>query len=160
MKLSRLFVIFIALVAVLFSSCQNNTVFKHSIPIDVTGWTQDDLVKFSMDIDDTISWHNLVLKIEHSVEFPFQNLYVRVHTLQPEADSTAQPVSLELADRTGRWQGKCNGGNCVLDVMLQERFKFQSIGNYQIWVEQYMRDASISGIRKISLSLDGADQDF
>jgi len=141
----------------LLVSCQHNTIYKQVINVDESSWLESEILKFSFQVDDTISRNHLILEVDHLSEYANQNLYIRIHTIQPHADSTAQVVSLDLADLTGKWLGKCRGDYCNAQVMLKENFKFQYEGEYQIWVEPYMRTNSIHGIRKIGLLLERAE---
>jgi gliding motility-associated lipoprotein GldH len=154
MKMHKILFGLIIFLIFLFVSCQQNTIYKQVIDVDESSWLESEILKFSFQANDTISRNLLILEVDHSTEYANQNLYIRIHTIQPPADSTVQIVSLDLADLTGKWQGKCRGDHCTAQVMLKEYFKFQFEGEYQIWVEPYMREKSIHGIRKMALILE------
>lgn len=141
----------------LFASCQQNTIFRQILEVDENSWLESELLQFSFQVDDTTSRNYLIMEVDHSTDYKNQNLYVRIHTIQPNADSSAQVLSLDLADLTGKWQGKCSGNHCSVQLMLKENFRFLHKGEYQILVEPFMRDESIRGIRKIGLLLERAE---
>ena len=135
-------------------SCGKTHHYYKKIPIVDQTWKYEQIPQFEFDIPDTTSKFNLILTVEHSNEYSHQNLYTQFHTLLPTGEKRADIVSLELADKFGKWYGKCRGGKCNIQILLRENINFLDIGSHKIGIEQYMRDETISGIHTISLSLD------
>ena len=112
-------------------------------------WSYADSLDFSFRIDDTLQLYDLWLEVEHAVDYPYQNLYTRIHTRFPSGQRLSEPLSLELADKVGRWYGDCSRNSCTLRIPIQQGAFFDQPGNYHITVEQYMRQDPVQGVRHV-----------
>lgn len=144
--------------AFLITSCGDRALESSRIYPAGNIWTYSDTLDLSFDISDTTDIYDLSLTVEHSEDYPWENLYVKVHNVFPDNDTLSRPVSLELADRRGQWQGDCSGSMCEAVIDLQRSVYFPQTGRYQIWVEQFMRQDSIPGIKSVKISLNKAER--
>lgn len=135
--------------ACLFTSCGPDYLYQQDYDIPANEWTYTDQLNFSFEIDDTYSIYNLWLEVEHSTDYSFQNLYTKVQTQFPSGEKLEEPLSIELADKLGRWYGDCSSNTCTLLVPIQRGAFFEEPGNYQITIEQFMRQDPIRGIRRV-----------
>jgi gliding motility-associated lipoprotein GldH len=144
--------------AILFcASCGPDYVLDERHTFPEGQWAYADSLSFSASIRDTLSLYNLYLDIDHGVEeFPFQNLYVRIHTIFPGGQRLTETVSLELANRAGAWHGDCNAKACQLRITLQENAFFEQAGDYSFVVEQYTRRNPLPGVRAIGFAIEAA----
>ena len=139
---------------ILFMGCTEKPLTEASWEAsDDSGWTSEDRLTLNFDVKDSTARHDLVLKILHSKDYSWENLYIRVGNITPESDTMMAPVSLELANKKGQWQGDCSSSTCTAEVVLQEHFFFSKPGSYTIWVEPYMRINPIPEIQSVSLGL-------
>lgn len=135
---------------IFFSNCGPNYEVNQSQSIANERWTYQDSVRFSMDIQDTTKLYNLFFEIEHVNTFAYQNLYTKIYTIFPDGQRFGKVVSMELANKAGQWLGKCSGNNCTLSIPIQESAYFDKLGTHYFVMEQYMRQPTIGGIRKLS----------
>lgn len=135
------------------TGCGDDALDRQKALIDGETWQYQDTLKYQFEIRDTAESYHLVARIRHKSDFRSQNIYTRIHTIQPQGDSSTQVVSFELADHTGRWHGKCRGSDCTVEIVLQENFRVKTPGRYKIRIEQFMREQAVSGIESISLLL-------
>ena len=145
------------LLALALAACGPAYVYERSYPIPDANWTYAQPLEFSFQIDDTLRIHNLWLEIEHTTDYDFQNLYTRVTTHFPSGKELQEPLSLELADQVGRWNGDCSGSFCTLRILLQKAF-FSEPGSYRITLEQFMREDPVKGIRSIGFMLEKTEE--
>lgn len=138
---------------VLLSGCGPNIAYEQQQEVGDMGWAYADSVAFEFVIADTLQRYDLVLSIDHTTNFPYQNFYVRVVTHLPGGRLLAQPLSLQLADNFGVWYGECSGTECTNYISLQEGARFDAIGEYRIVVEQYSRDNPLAEIRGVGFRL-------
>ncbi len=117
-----------------------------------TGWAHADSVVWEIPIEDTSVVYDLGLRVEHSAEFPFENLYVNIGTFFPGGGYTSQPLSIPLADTYGGWLGDCSGGWCVREIPLQQSAFFDRPGIYKISVAQFMRQDTMAGLRALTFT--------
>ena len=139
-------------------SCGPEIVFSETISIENESWTYDNTIKYSFSPTDSTSIYNLLLEIEHSKDFEYQNTYVIIKTVFPNGQKEEQSLSLNLADKTGRWQGQCKGEYCKAMIGLQLNTYFKYLGEYQIEVVQDSRDNPLLGIKSFTLQLEKAEK--
>ena len=117
---------------VIFISC-NNSVFNDYKTFSNQEWNADSLVQFKYSISDTVSENQIIIKVRHTVDYEFQNLFVFVKSEQTDT------IELLLADKSGKWLG--NGIGDVREVVMAYKMdkKFQKKGEYTLEVEHAMR---------------------
>ena len=136
-------------------SCDNkNYISNQSHKIEEGAWLYKDQLTYDFDIQDTTKVYNLYLEIDHSTEYTYQNLYLKLHTLFPNGKKMEQQVSFELADKYGQWYGDCGSNACTLLVDLQKGTYFNAIGKHTIRIEQFMRKSPIEGIEQLALKVE------
>ena len=116
-------------------------------------WNYTDTLDFQFDVVDTLQRFDILLTLNHSTAYRYQNCYVKLHTAFPSGKKSEKVVSLEMADKFGRWNGECNSKNCTLQIMLQEGAAFNEMGTHTILIEQFMRVEKVYGIRSIKFEL-------
>jgi len=116
-------------------------------------WDYEQVAKFNFSIVDTTTVYDLILKIDHDAEFSNQNFYVKFYTKAPNLEMIEDVVSMELANQFGQWNGECGSENCSVEILLQGKTKFKSIGDYTIDIEQYNRVENLEGLNSIELKL-------
>lgn len=144
----------IALLGLIMQSCgKEKVIFEHDYTVQNATWRYGDTLDFGFDIADTTRLYDIVLNIDHSVDFPMQNMYTRVYTQFPNGQRLAQVVSIDLADNTGKWLGKASGKTVTLSLPIQTKAYFNQTGRYKITFEQYSRTESLTGVSEIGLSV-------
>ncbi len=116
-------------------------------------WSYADSAVFAYTIADTSQAYDLVLTVDHTDEFPTQNLYARFVTHYPNGLVQSEPVTLELADRFGNWLGDCRGADCTLHIPLQAGARYPEPGRYGLTLHQYSRSAELAGLTGIGLEV-------
>jgi len=144
----------ILLLLILYSCDSKNYLFEETKPIEKGAWTYNNTLDFTFDIQDTTTIYNIYLALDHTNDYPYQNLYLKVHTLFPSGKKMERPVSFELADKYGQWYGECGSETCRLLVPFQSKTYFNAIGKHTITLEQYMRKDPIEGIEGLSLMVE------
>ena len=81
MKYYNLFFLTICLLFLI--SCGKDYFYQKDYVIPAEGWTYGNTLDFEVEIKDTLSIYNLYLDIEHTPDYPRQNIYVVIHTQFP-----------------------------------------------------------------------------
>jgi len=150
---TRSFTVFL-LVLIFLSACQSDFFYEQAVPIPENTWTYADTASFTVPVSDTTERYNLYLDIAHTTDYPFENMYVRVHTNFPSGKRLSEQVNIDMADKAGVWHGNCQGENCQLRVHLQRNAYFNELGDYEITFEQYMRVDSLAGIKELAFRME------
>lgn len=138
------------LLSIVLISCASDVIYDETLKAD-NPWSYQQKLSFQYQVPDTTQPYDLHLKIRYSDTFAFENVYLKMTTYFPGGDSVASPLSLELADNQGSWQGKCNDGTCETDILLLEKAYFKFSGIHKLTMEQYSRQPELSGIESIRL---------
>jgi gliding motility-associated lipoprotein GldH len=142
-----------AFLFLLFAACGPKYAINKTYDIPDNQWTYADSLRFEFAVNDTTTLYNLLLEIKHSTDFSTQNLYTQIHTQFPNGMRLSKPVSLELANKIGIWQGDCNSKSCTMKIPIQEGAYFNQAGNYIITIEQFMRDSVINGVQSVTFKV-------
>ena len=142
----------------MWSGCRADYISEQQQEIPSGIWTYADSITLSFSVEDTSRLYRLEGLVTHSDEYGYQNLYVDIHTNYPSGKRSQQPLSIDLADNSGRWYGNCRGGACRINIDLQPKVKFDETGTYRLVFHQYMRKESIEGIESIGIRLAYAEE--
>lgn len=151
MRGSGLLLVFLA--SIVLQSCADQPFFTDRIELPADGWDYENQINFTIPVSDTSGRFDLLLDIDHSPEYLFQNIYLNIFTMLPDGSETSQQLPIDFADKIGNWYGDCNRSSCDLRVTLQERTYFNQIGDYRITLEQATRKNPLLGIESLTLSL-------
>ena len=139
------------------AGCGPNFIYEQEQAVEENTWEYAQPVQFPFDISDTLALYNLYLDVEHNTSYPFQNMYVQMHTTQPSGKKISDIVSLELADKAGVWHGNCGGEWCDLRIHIQKNAYFNEVGTYQLTINPYMRQDSLP-VRSLALRIEDTEQ--
>lgn len=136
------------------SACGPRYTYDETREIPNGQWAYADSLRYEVAIADTSRIYSLWLTLEHSPDFAWQNLYVRIHTVFPDGRRLSAPLSLELANQGGVWQGECSRKRCRFRAPIQERAYFQMPGQYVFTIEQYMRQSPVPGVERMRFQVE------
>jgi gliding motility-associated lipoprotein GldH len=135
-------------------ACGNeNTLFEKKYDLKSEQWTYKDSLTFAFNITDTMAIYDIVLSVKHTPQYAFQNIYTNIYTQFPTGERVKQLLNIDLADNTGKWEGKCSGSECVFEIPIQPNAFFNQMGQHTIILEQYMRSEALAGIKNIALRI-------
>ncbi len=137
----------------LASSCQPTPVYEETLAVNQEGWLYEDQYSFEITVEDTISLHDMHLDIDHTPDFAYQNTYLNITTSFPKQEDKVERLNIQLAEKNGKWIGKCNSETCKLKVYMLDKFKFADEGVYSFSISQYSREENLKGIQSIGLKV-------
>jgi len=140
------------------SACNSDVVFSKKSEIVNASWSYNNPVSFTFNVSDTIQTYDLVLNIEHDVEFSNQNFYTQFTTSYPDGTEIKDVVSMELSSKYGQWLGDCNSQICDVDILLKGSTRFKQLGDHKISIAQHTRDAVLERISSLEFNLIKADK--
>ncbi len=145
--------LFLLPICLLLTSCSDDFIFEKTMKTDDGNWSYEDVLQFDFTIADTSKKYDLLLEVEHAGDYGYQNLYVQFHTKFPSGEKKTQLVSLELASKSGIWNGQCSGNTCTVEIPLQTNTVFEETGEHSISVEQYMRENPLPSVAGMTLKI-------
>ena len=138
---------YIILCAILFLSCRSNIQESYH-SFNHNEWNSDSILTFKYNIYDTTKSYDLGLKIRHTVNYEFQNLFL---FLREEKIDT---VEIALANKNGEWLGKGISDVREVEYVFCKKRDFKKGGEHAISVEQAMRYGPLKRIEKLDNILD------
>lgn len=140
----------------LCSACTQNTLYTEKVSIQNTAWTKDDIITFTVPVQDTTQLYNIVLKLTNTNDYPFANIYVFSNIIMPNNTFTRDTVEFILSDNKGNWTGK--GWRSYTNTFLfRQAIRFPIQGEYTFSFEQAMRcrnsECSVSGISSLEFTI-------
>ena len=118
---------------VMFISCDNSVVFEEYNSFENQIWHTDSSIFFNYVVTDTSSKNTIKIKLRHTVEYEFQNLFLFIET------DVMDTVELMLADKEGMWLGRGIGDVREFEFEYQNAKLFSKKGNFSFKIEQAMR---------------------
>jgi gliding motility-associated lipoprotein GldH len=150
------YLIFLSLILVL-SSCDQSRVYEKNIKIPEGIWSRENIIQFELQIEDTITSHNLYVNVRNASLYPMSNLYLFITTTAPSGHSVRDTVDVILADEKGKWLGSGLGDIWDLQKMYKQNVRFAQSGKYSFDFEQAMRNEKLPFILDIGLRVEKAD---
>ena len=150
--------VFVLIVAACISCNKDEVIYDQVQPVRNGEWSYGNDLSFEFEVADTARLYRLLLYVEFSTDYQWQNLYTNITTTFPNDSLLVDLVSFELASKTGMWYGDCDQDICAVNIPMQERVKFPFPGTYKLNFEQYMREEHLAGINAVGVKLVVPDQ--
>lgn len=155
MKRNRILSVFLFTVLVLiFSSCDPAQVFERNIEINNFSWHKDSIIKFQVDIQDTINPHNIYINVRNSSRYKMQNLFLFVKTTSPNGSMLRDTFECYLADERGKWTGSGWGDIYDNQFIYKKNIRFPVSGIYAFEYMQAMRTDKLEDISDMGLRIE------
>jgi gliding motility-associated lipoprotein GldH len=126
-------IIFVFLSLLLLVCCNTNTESSYSV-FEEDSWHADSIITLSHSVVDTITKQNLYLKIRHTTDFEYQNIFLFVD-FQEKRDT----IEVILSEKNGKWLGSGFGDIKEVEYCLAKEIIFNSKKTSNVTVEQAMR---------------------
>ncbi|MEA3452504.1 MAG: gliding motility lipoprotein GldH [Bacteroidota bacterium] len=147
--------IFILGISILFLfSCNNKHFYEEYTEIPNNIWSQNEVVKFSVDIEDTSSLYNIAVNIRHGYYYQNKNLWLYIKTTSPSGKIQLDTMNCLLAEADNKWKGKCLSDLCDLLVPFADSIYLKEKGTYTFEFQHGLRQKKVASIVEIGLIID------
>jgi len=137
---------------VLFIGCGEKPIFAEKNDLGGS-WNYDDKLSFQIEINKLDLSYDLVLSLTYGQDFGYQNIYVKIITQYPNGKEDEDILSLNLTNGQGIFLGDCSSSKCEIDLLLQEKFKFNQEGKHVITILQNGRVENLEDVYAVELKL-------
>lgn len=148
---------FITFVLLLLWSCDRNVVYEQFVSIEDKTWDNSNIIHFNVDIEDTVSLHNIYISVRNTGQYEYSNLYLFVTSVSPNGNLAKDTTEITLADEHGKWLGKGSASIYTLYYPFRRNVKFPVRGIYQFHIEQAMWTRDLKHINDIGLRVEKSD---
>ncbi len=145
--MSKLLALF--LIVVVFVSCESNTVFSETRPMDGY-WGQEEAVEFKLPQLDSLKSYNLFLDIRNTNDYKYNNIFLIVSINFPFGKTITDTLEYRMANPDGSWMGQGIGNVKESKLWYKEHVRFLEDGDYSVIIEQAMRNnGAVDGVKKL-----------
>ena len=151
-KLCR-YIVACVVLCVVVACNRSGVVFDDSVRLQHPTWHRDSVVKFEVQIDDTISTYESGILVRNSGDYDYQNIWLFVTEVAPDSTCRRDTIQYYLADNYGRWLGSGIGSLYTNLYYYKEEVHYAQVGRYTYIIEQAMREDELRGITNIGLQI-------
>ncbi len=151
-------VVLFVLIFFVLISCDSNRVYENNIDFKDRLWKIAEPANFEFQIADTAKKYNLLMDVRNSIDYPYARLFVNYELKKDSLSFSKELVSVYLFDqKTGKPFGKSGIGD-IYDhqFFLMKNYSFKKAGQYQMGLQQFMRQDTIPGILAVGLRVEVA----
>lgn len=131
-------------------SCDKKRVFDQYKSFGST-WPKDSIALFAYESQDTVGTYDLYLNLRSNNDFPFSNIFLIVSMEAPNGMTKVDTLEYEMTHPDGTLLGKGFSDVKESKLYFKENYKFSSIGNYKIGIQQALRkNGEVSGIENLN----------
>jgi len=143
----------IIFILVLFS-CNSGEVYEKYTQIPNQVWESSNTINFDVNIQDTISPHNIYINVRNSSKYNMRNLYLFITTTSPENYTLRDTFECFLANEKGKWLGNGWGDLYENKILYKQNVRFPVQGKYNFKFVQGMRTEKLKHISDIGISIE------
>ncbi len=126
-------IIFSFFTLLLLASCNTSVNSSYNV-FKEDSWHTDSIITLNYGVVDSITKYNLYLKVRHSTDFEYQNIFLFVN-FKEKTDT----VEVVLSEKNGKWLGKGFGDIKEVDYCFAKNITLNSKQVSTITFEQAMR---------------------
>lgn len=153
------YILFCIAIALSLSACTKTDLFEKNVPIPGHAWAYSFKPQIKFDIVDTTSSYQIFIVVRHTDAFRYNNLWVRLKSAAPgDSAVVTQQFDLPLATQH-KWTG--TGMDDIFEhrILLYRRpVKFTKPGEFNITLEQVMRENPLPEILNVGIRLEKVDR--
>ncbi|HEU4496731.1 MAG TPA: gliding motility lipoprotein GldH [Flavobacterium sp.] len=148
MSLRNSFLFIIGLLAL--ASCDEKRVFDQYKSFGKS-WPKDSIATFEFSNQDTSKQYNLFINLRSNNDYPFNNIFLIVMTEAPNGMTKVDTLEYQMANPDGTLMGEGFSDVKESKLFFKEKYKFDTIGNYKIKIQQAMRQTGkINGVKELA----------
>ena len=94
---------FYALICISLCACDTYMIYESNVTIPAEGWSRAELVRFEVEITDTVSPCNLYINVRNNNKYRYMELWLFVDVRSPFGVVERDTAKITLADHRGKW---------------------------------------------------------
>jgi gliding motility-associated lipoprotein GldH len=154
MKKSTFLLVVSGFFAVLLTACDPARVYDENRTIENNAWYFGNKIPFDVQIKDTTKYYNVLVNLRVDANYKYSNIFMLVHTTNPDKKTDQRRIEIRLADESGRWMGSGLGDLYDYRFPAFRKVKFPQQGFYRFELEQNMRDDTLMHIKSAGIRVE------
>lgn len=137
------------------ASCVDNAALVDSNQaISNRTWSYIEKIRVPVHIKDKASRYNVLINLRHTGDYQYSNIFILVHTKNPQGKVSTERREFKLALPDGQWLGKGSGNLYSYQLPYKSAYSFADTGQYFFEIEQNMRDNPLKEIADVGLRVE------
>ncbi|MDG1046447.1 MAG: gliding motility lipoprotein GldH [Bacteroidia bacterium] len=145
---------------ILILGCTKDTLVNSYMDLGKDGWAYDEILTDSFEINHPDHYHQLLTNLKINTDYSFANIQLKITLLKPDSTSQVFPISIPLAEKSGKWLGSGLGSTITFQEPILHRKLFDLSGKYYITLEQNMRLENLSNIISAGIRINKQEEIF
>lgn len=145
---------FLLMCAAVFTSCDPARVYDENRTLEGNAWYYGSKLPFDVQIKDTTKYYNVLVNLRVDANYKYSNIFMLVHTTNPDKKTDQRRIEIRLADESGRWMGSGLGDLYDYRFPAFRKVKFPQQGFYRFELEQNMRDDTLMHIKSAGIRVE------
>jgi gliding motility-associated lipoprotein GldH len=133
------------------SSCDPNRVFEDNLELPDYTWDVKNKLTFDVQVEDTVSYHDLFVNVRHASHYPYANLYLFITITSPQGHVARDTMECVFADASGQWTGDGMGDIWDTQQIWKPGVRFPVAGLYKFEYVHGMRTEQVPFIMDVGL---------
>jgi gliding motility-associated lipoprotein GldH len=140
----KLVLIFLALASL--TACNKNVLVDSFHELPESGWSYNNIVQDSFEVKEPAFYHQMFANLRISGDYKYANIFLKLTIIAPDSSQKEEVVTLNLADKTGKWLGSGIGDKITFQLPVLDKQKLKEAGIYRVKIEQYMRLENLQNV--------------
>ncbi|MFC2176613.1 gliding motility lipoprotein GldH [Bacteroidota bacterium] len=154
MRLNRYNLALVTVMVMLLSACGYGLLFDKNKEIPNKTWERSNLLRFDVEVEDSLASYDFYLNIRNEGTYPYSNLYMFINTTFPNGKSARDTVECILANASGRWLGNGLGDIWDNKILFKKNIRFPNTGIYKFEFEHGMRTKDLPSIIDVGMCIE------
>lgn len=144
----------VTMMMLLLTACDPARVFDENRNIEHDSWYYKNRIPFDVRISDTSKFYNVYVNLRVNADYKYSNIFMWVHTTNPDKKTDQRRIEIRLADESGKWLGSGLGDLYDYQFPAFRKVKFPQQGFYRFELEQNMRDDTLMHIKSAGIRVE------
>jgi len=137
-----------------------NTLVNSYLDLGGDGWSYEETLTDSVEIAHPDYYHQVLANLKINNDYSFANIQLKITLLKPDSTSQVFPISIPLAEKSGKWLGTGLGSTITFQEPILHRKLFDLHGKYYITLEQNMRLENLSNVISAGIKVNKQEEIF
>ena len=137
-----------------------NTLVNSYLDLGGDGWSYEETLTDSVEIAHPDYYHEVLANLKINSDYSFANIQLKITLLKPDSTRQVFPISIPLAEKSGKWLGTGLGSTITFQEPILHRKLFDLPGKYYITLEQNMRLENLSNVISAGIKVNKQEEIF
>lgn len=142
------------LLPMMLTGCDPARVFDENKTINDNQWYYKTSMPFEVRVQDTNAWYNVYINLRVSSDYKFNNIFLWLHTTNPDNQTDKRRIEIRLADEHGKWLGSGLGDLYDYQFPVLQKVRFPVSGFYRFDVSQNMREDTLKFVKSVGIRVE------